>query len=310
MSRLKYGDKAFIRKLEMSRAQVFAFVEGGLDRPFIERLLLNSLSPDFHGKLQVIAAKELPGDTGGKPRIEALYKNLRVQKKLNFESFGKKAICIIFLDKDIDDLRRRKLKSSNVLYTPTYDLEGLIFTRGDLVRATADAAGLTTSQARTLLGSPGTWILSQAKNWTDWTTLCVLSETRNVNVGSSYQRPSAINPQMLGPVDAAALAAHKDALASAVGLARHDFDMLFDRYRSKVAASVSSRESLAFFKGKWLLPLLERHFGARNAVPDASGQALGQKVAALLVAQVGASLSCQCCAAFRQQIQGVASYLH
>jgi hypothetical protein len=309
MSRLVFSDGAFVRKLEISKSQVFAFVEGGLDRSFCDKLLTHALSA-APLPYQVIAAKELSGETGGKPRLVALYKFLRQRRMLHFEANGKKATCAIFLDKDIDDLKRCTLRSKHVLYTRTYDLEGELFRHGDLARATADACGLTLQQAKTLLGDQHTWLARHATNWLDWTTLCVISQTRNADVGCSFERTSAVNPQILGAADPAAVQVFQTALVAKLGLSGPKFQRLYKRYRALILNRIGEGKSLLLFKGKWLTTIIEKDVAQKNTLPDVSVQSLGQKVASLLISQVGNHASCRCCAGYEARLQELLTALH
>lgn len=294
MTRLVFSERAYVRKLQVSRCQVFAFVEGGLDRPYCDRFL--SLQSQGKWSYQVVAARELPGDTGGKRRVVNFYRALKRRRLLSFDAFGKQCVCTIFLDKDVDDLSRRVLRSAHVFYTKTYDLEGDLFTYGDLARAVADACGLTTQQAVGFLGNQQQWLKQQASKWLDWTTLCVLSHRHGVNTGSTFERTSAINPGLIGLTDSTILAAHKNALAQAIGLPPAAFVRTYSRLRKTVEADIASGRPLRLFKGKWLLPIVEKQATQSLNVPDANLNSMGQKVLAALIAQVGIHGGCALCA--------------
>lgn len=269
-------------------------------RPFCDRLLGRLAQNNV--AYQVVAAKELPGDTGGKQRLHALYLALKRRQKLKIDSFGKKAVCAIFLDKDIDDLLRRTLRSPHVLYTRAYDLEGELFLTGDLHRATADAAGMTMLQAAQLLGKKEQWLERHQINWLDWTTLCVISQIKQVNVGCSFERPSAVNDQIIGPVDSTAVQNFKKNLGAKLGMGQPEIERLYQRYKRLVKRRINDDAGLKLFKGKWLSLILEREAAAKNTVPDVSLQALGQRVVAVLVSQVGNAQHCRCCAGYEPRI--------
>ncbi|MBE7367126.1 hypothetical protein [Ramlibacter pallidus] len=300
MSRLTFSNGAFARKLQVSNSKVFAFVEGGLDRPFADRLLRAESKGVW--RYQVIGAKELPGETGGKPRLVRLYAWLRKKGMLRFNAYSKESVCMIFLDKDIDDLTRRGLRSDHVIYTESYDLEGDLFLNADLVAAVSDALGMTREQAGAFLGLPSTWIQAQVERWADWATLCVISQARQVKVGASFDRMSAINPDILGATDEAQLGEFKRKLKSELGCSGVRFSRMYDRYRKEILKCGSSEQPLRLFKGKWLAPILEKDASRRIGIPDISVQLAGQKVLTALVAQVGNSPTCTCCSRRRRQL--------
>ena len=75
MTRLVHSSSGGLRAMQISTAQVFAFVEGGLDRPFVERLLRLFARSDT--KVRVVAIKETTSATGGKPALLEHFRRLR-----------------------------------------------------------------------------------------------------------------------------------------------------------------------------------------------------------------------------------------
>ena len=252
---------------------------------------------------QVIAAKELPGNTGGKPRLVSFYKELKKKRMLRNTAFGKSLTNAFFLDKDIDDLSRAALRSVHVIYTRTYDLEGDLYVCGDISRAAADACGLTLAQVRGILGDPHTWITRHSQNWIDWTTLCVISQLKQVNPGATFNRLSEVNVDLLGQVDADAVQNFKTKLTQLLNTSPRAFDSLYLRYRRVIERNIANGEPLRFFKGKWLLSIIGKEITQKNIAPDAQLQAIGQKITVSLVGQVGNRMDCQCCARPMQSIQ-------
>ena len=189
MTRLTHSSGGFVRSLQLSSARVFAFVEGRLDRSFFDRVLSQVCNPTAIA-YRVFAMKELPGGTGGKSALISTFRRFRQSGLLACTAFGKSMICIFFADKDSDDFTRKQLRSPHLLYSPTYDLEGHLFSCGDLTRALADACGITTDQARLLVPDASAWLHSAATHWKDWIALCLVSQARAVNCGCTYDRTS------------------------------------------------------------------------------------------------------------------------
>lgn len=305
MTRLVHSENGFIRSLEISTINFFAFVEGGLDRAFYDRLL----ELNFDGKNikhEVIAAKELPGETGGKIRLLALFKQLRSKSKLASNSFGKRFACVFFFDKDVDDLKRTKIRSNHCIYTEGYDLEGHLFTCGDLHRAIADACGITKSQANSLIGDQSIWLQSCVARWKEWVTLCLMQRVEGVNCGCTYERVSDLNANLINPTDLNKLVYYQNKLQILLNLNSTNFKKLYKRYEDKITQSIINNKPLSFFKGKWLRTLIELDLGSRNQIPNMSLNGAGERVVSTLVSQVGNHVSCRCCGIFSPKILKIA----
>jgi hypothetical protein len=309
MTRLVHSENGFLRSLEISANNFFMFVEGGLDRSFCDRLLRLQFNQSTV-RHQVIAAKELPESTGGKPTLIKLFKQLRSKGKLVSNAFGKKFVCLFFFDKDIDDLRRRKFRSDHCVYTSTYDLEGHLFSCGDLYRAIADACGITFVQASSLISDQTIWIRDCVSRWKDWITLCVISQLRSTNIGCTYDRNSAINPNLVSQTDLASLKEYQIKLQASLNLDAESFKRLYEIYEKKVQKSIADGRPLLLFKGKWLKTLIEIDLRSRNQVADANLNSAGDRVVSTLVAQVGNHELCVCCESFLPQIKRVALQLN
>lgn len=291
MNRLVHSGMGFLRALQISNSNFFAFVEGGLDRPFYDRLLAQTFSVSSI-KYEVIAAKELQSGTGGKVSVLNQFRSMRSSQSLSAEAFGKKFVCAFFVDKDIDDITRTQARSPHVIYTPTYDIEGHLFDCGDLHRAIADACGMTRNQAIVSIGNQKNWIDQCVTNWKDWTVLCVISQVRGVNCGCTFGRGSTINPDHTKPADKTMLGNFKTQMRRGLNLSVPEFDKLFSLYDRRMTKSIQANTPLRYFKGKWLKTLLEQHLRQVGAPPDANVNAAGERVTSTLVAQVGLSQNC------------------
>lgn len=297
MSRLTHSSGGFMRSLQMSSARLFAFVEGRLDRPFFDRLLQQFCAP-ARVKYQVFAMKELPGGTGGKSALLAAFKDFRRRGLLASNAFGKTMACLFFADKDVDDFTRRALRSTHLLYSQTYDLEGHLFSCGDLHRALADSCGITLEQAQRLVPNPKTWLNTVVGNWKEWVALCLVSQLRSVNCGCTFDRTSQVNPDPLAAPDATQVAAFRSRLEVAARLAPHDFDALFGRALRQVEMSIRTDTPLRYFKGKWLGHLMQRQLESQPRIPDANVSGVGDRLGVCLVGQVAQSPTCLCCAPY------------
>lgn len=291
MTRLVYSESAYIRSLQISGARVFAFVEGGLDRPFMDRIL--ELSAAGRVKHRVVAAKELPGKTGGKPRVIEWFKSISEKGLLLSEIFGKKFGCIFFVDKDADDFLEQKIESPHLVYTDTYDIEGHLFTCGDLVRALSDCALITMDQARSIIGNPSEWIRTICEYWADWLTLCMISRQKSINVGCSYERMSTINQDGLSSVDKQLLADLKEKIREKIEFQAEEFEKIYLECKEKVLDSIENKQFFRYFKGKWIKALLQKKCESTN-IPDANFNGIGERVVSVLVSKVANGRPCVC----------------
>lgn len=308
MTRLTHSDAGFIRSLQMSSARFFAFVEGRLDRPFFDRIMAQVCAPARIG-YQVIAMKELPGGTGGKSALLATFRDLRTRGLLACVAFGKSMACVFIADKDSDDFTRKRLRSPHFIYSPTYDLEGHLFSCGDLHRALADACGITTQQAQTLVPDPVGWLRNAATLWKEWVALCLVSQLRGVNCGCTFDRPSQVNPNPLAQPDPAQVTAFKTQLASTLGIADTDLDGIFSTALRQVEASIHAGFPLKFFKGKWLGHMMQRHLEHQPRIAGATINGVGERLGVALVAQVAHHANCRCCGPYLQPLQAIAARL-
>lgn len=302
MSRLTHSAGGFLRSLQMSSAGFFAFVEGGIDRTFYERLLSISIDAAII-KYQVIAVREIPGSAGGKIALLQLFKLLRQRRQLSAVAFGKRMICAFFADKDGDDALGKKLRSPHLFYTSTYDLEGHLYNCGDLRRALADACGLTFQQASELILEQSAWLKLMVQNWKGWIILCLISQFKKVNCGCTYDRISDVNPNPLAGPDNARLEFYKSALIHATKISTEEFDALYLRFEKIVDSKIKKGNPLAYFKGKWLGHLLQKHIEGMPRVPDAATNSAGEKVVVALIAQVAVGDGCRCCSPYREDIK-------
>lgn len=308
MTRLTHSQGGFVRSLQMSSASVFAFVEGRLDRPFFDRLF-GQVCGSRGLKHQVIAMKELPGATGGKSMLLSTFRTFRRQGLLKSVAFGKRMACIFLADKDADDYSRRKLRSAHLIYSPSYDLEGHLFTCGDVQRALADSCGITLKQAQHLIPNPATWLINAAEMWKDWISLCLISQHWQVNCGCTFDRVSAINVDPLAPPNAAQLEHFKTTLAAALKVTRHQFEQIYSMTCRRVEASLHAGKPMKYFKGKWLSYLMQKFLESKPRPADADFNGVGERLGVTLVAQVAVHANCKCCGPYAAEVNTLVAHL-
>lgn len=288
----------------MSSDRVFAFVEGRLDRRFFDRLFFQVCNPRDIG-YQIFAMKELDGGTGGKSALISKFQEFRRIGLLAHTAFGKSMVCIFLADKDSDDFTRRQLRSAHLIYSPTYDLEGHLFSCGDLTRALADACGITADQAKQILPDAKYWLQSAVARWKDWVALCLVSQIKGINCGCTFERISQVNPDPLAEPDSAQVAAFKLKLASRLGISQQDLDAIFLAASRRVDRSIRTGQPLRYFKGKWLSHMMQQQLASKPRIADALNSGVGEHLCVSLLAQVAQHPDCDCCAAYVVLIQRV-----
>jgi hypothetical protein len=308
MTRLVHSQGGFVRSLQMSSARLFAFVEGRLDRSFFDRMLPRAIASGAVPH-QVVAVKELPGGTGGKPSLLSTFRDFRRRRLLRMTAFGKTMVCVFFADKDSDDFCRKQLRSPHLVYSPTYDLEGHLYSCADIHRALADSCGLTVSQAQALIPDPKAWLEQVAQTWREWIALCLLSQSRSINCGCTFDRVSQVNPNPFAPPEPARVLYFKTLIAQREGLSLAETERLFTNAVKRVDASIASGSPLRYFKGKWLSHLVQRYLETKPKPPDANFSGVGERLCSTLVAQVAVGAHCNCCATYLTQVAAITAHL-
>lgn len=307
MSRLVHSASGGLRAMQISTAQIFAFVEGGLDRPFVERLL--RLFVPAPTRVRVVAIKETDSGTGGKAALVDHFRRLRRKGHLLASAWGKPFVSLFFLDKDADDALRKLIVSPHVAYTPTYDLEGSLFSCGDVVEAVSGACHVTRQQAETLVGDVGDFLIQLSRNWSDWITLCLISQYKKKNFGCTFDRISMVNKDPILPPDPAELDAWKIKARSELALSDQSFNRLYSRFFALVHASILAGEPLRYFKGKWLKHALQRRVDTQPRIPDSNIGGMAERALAVLVTHVAMNDQCHCCSHYAEFVREAVAML-
>lgn len=193
--RLRFSTTGQRRRMEISRVDVFVFVEGMHDRPFYDRLCnehLDSLSCQY----SVHTGAELNADGrtgGGKQRLLSYFEYLRESDGLYNTRFGKKKIAFFFLDKDVDDIAGEVRQSPHITYTEPYEVENYLFLHGNIIEACASAAALDVGSVRAEIGKPAHWRSKVFREWKEWVILCLFSHLNNLDVGCRFGRQSQVH---------------------------------------------------------------------------------------------------------------------
>jgi len=261
--RLTYSSAGLIRSMQVTRAKLHVFVEGRDLDSYVYGRICEAVMPGIFTH-RITRADELsPASTGGKEVLLAHFKRFRRQNKLVIDFKGAKSATLFFLDKDLDDLSRRKKRSGHVVYTRSYDLEAEVFREGDLVDAVAALCSLSPTAVRHKF-APTDWRKQSLDAWRPWVEFCVLSKTNPALGLPSYGNVSLMHDSgdlALNPAKQARLATKLTtaSVAAAVSLLA-----LEDLAKRRVARSYAATGGYEVFKGKWfpetVVALAKTHF--------------------------------------------------
>ena len=264
--------------MQMSRVRAFVFVEGKSNDSYFYGKICETVFPPANVTYEIVKAQELPGNTGGKQTLIEFFLYLR-QKKCLIDSFkGKLTGSIFFLDKDVDDFLRKRRRSAHVVYTRFYDIEGHIFSEGDLGEATAAAASLDGQVARTMIGDYGVWRHQAASKWKEWVKLCLFARKHSINSESSYSRVSQVNTPLHGPLNTISYAQYLALLETRSGLSTAEFSRAYATLSSGVDKRYLSRTFDLVFKGKWYAAFLEAHIRSAAGVRPINSNGLASRL--------------------------------
>jgi len=258
MNRLTHSFQGYRRKMQMSSHQIFVFVEGKINDPYFYGEICRAVVSQSSGiRYTIRQAKEIPGDTGGKPALIAFFLYLKQSSALLDDFKGKKTGIIFFLDKDVDDLLRKQRCSEHIVYTQYYDVENHIFVEGDLAKAAAAAASMDYQQMIAGIGDYKKWRYQVAEKWKQWVKLCLFARKKDIGCECTYSNPSKVNNPLHESLDSTAYAQYLNLLENRSGLSSVQFKNAFKRVSKQVNDFYLAGEHDRIFKGKWYAGFLE-----------------------------------------------------
>jgi hypothetical protein len=238
----------------MSGGRVFIYVEG------------RDLDPDFYGRLfraicleqglayDIIVADRIAGGGGGKGVLIRLFEYLRDRGALVDRSGPAPKLVMFYVDKDTDDVFRRKRKSNHVVYTSYYCLENHLFCEGDLLPSIATAGSVDLQLVRNRIADPVQWRRNAANRWREWIVLCLTAQKLHLGGEASY---SVAHVTVDARVNPANLVACRADLQARSGMPAGQFDQIIAWARNRVSESISLGEHDRIFKGKWYVVFVQ-----------------------------------------------------
>jgi hypothetical protein len=203
---------------------------------------------------------------------------------------GKLTLLVFFLDKDVDDLRRKKCKSNHIIYTVYYDVQNHVFRHADFPRAVSSAASIDMIE---LLHQPafnGDWCLTAARRWKEWIALCLLAVRHGVP-GANYRVTSRVNNPPNGPLDPTRYSAELVTAMAHLCVDAAELDRRMKRVLGRVERSFVDGTYDLIFKGKWYAQLLEWDLRTAFAGRAFRFDGVGQRALAAMVSTLDFSQS-------------------
>jgi len=247
MNKLQHSVSATKRALQISRHQLFVFVEGQSDLFFygeICSIVCNS-KQQYHiysvNKTQFCNDEFHDKQLSGKSGLIDLFACFQKNSLLTIHFKGEKKVAIFFLDKDVDDLLGKQIDSEHLIYTEYYDVENHIFKEGNVIKGTASAIGMTTQEVCEKILNSHNWMSEVATQWKLYVKLCFFAVRTGTTVEECrYGRD--VLPQTFNSTCESNFSSDENYLKYSKLL-----DDLYDQRKHDLV-----------FKGKWYASLLDR----------------------------------------------------
>lgn len=286
MSRLIRSHAAFRRSMQISATSLFVFVEGQDSDPFFYDRLCESALKGSNVAYRVVRADRV-GSSGGKQTLLTLYDYLRTVSSLLDSFKGKRTGCVLYLDKDLEDVFHTKIFSDHIVYTRYYHVENYLFVAGDILEGAAAAASLDEESIAPTIGNLADWRLRKATLWKDYVVLCLFSEVFEVHSRCHYKRmDSPINLTPGATTDPTQYAVCRQELRSGYAGTDADFNRDFSRVERMVDRYYRMGRHDLIFKGKWYVRHLQSDIEAAMIGQNFSSHGLPNAITAALRASI------------------------
>jgi hypothetical protein len=256
MNRLQHTKAGFLRYMQMSEKKLFVFVEGKQMDPYFYGKICSDVASNNNISYEICSSRELPESTGGKQSLLKYFRYLRRVKSLKSDLLGKLTVCFFFVDKDIDDINRRCIRSNYLVYTKFYEVENHIFENCDLKKALAAAASIDPQLLSSSYDNASTWCKIAANKWKKWVKLCLFVNKEKINAETNYGVLSKINIPLSDNVDVGKLNQLISVLKIKLNIDEVSFKEKINRVAKRIDLYYSRGEHHKLFKGKWFIYIL------------------------------------------------------
>lgn len=253
---------------------MFVVVEGKvLDPVFYDRLFAQlSSAIDVRSIDTVDLPRGLP--QRGKQAVLALFVLYRRQGRLVQGTTSEAKNIVFIVDRDLDGICGRLMRSSNLIYTSARDVEAEIHLHGNVERALSTALSATFSEAHDVAQHLGSYMTSLANLWREWLELGVLSWSCRSRSPVPLGGASSVNDSRFGPVINAKVHDARRQIyqgRSSVG----GFSNRARTVRGRVRRLYDSQLQHLLIKGKWLPEyveyLIKTQYGSQTFAMNAFG---------------------------------------
>jgi hypothetical protein len=273
VTRLRHSLAGLLRYIQISRNGLFVIVEGKKTDPFFYSRLIGPICAAAGISYDIVYGNSVEG-LGGKSTLIGLYEGLESNKLLARRDGNLDKRCLFYLDKDVDDVMHKLIRSPHVVYTPFHCVENALFMYGKLVDAAAAASSLDPARLAARMANPLEWCRQKAAHWKDFLVLCLLSHKLGINCECHYKcMRSPINSPPDAPVDAQKAEAIRADLQARSGLSDSGFNLKFRASSRYVECAFKKGLHDLLFNGKWYFELLRREIKLAGG-GDASNDAL------------------------------------
>lgn len=251
--------RSFISALSLDDVGIILITEGKDNDPFVYSMLLDSCIALSETRYEVVRIEtiDLSGlgiskGSSGKSPMKSLFYHLKRASELSGKLVNEKYFCIFAMDKDVDDFTNQIISDDHVVYTPTYDIEGLLFSSIDIEKLICSAASADRPSVNRAIGICTAYDI--VSKWQEWAALCYANAVLSIGHGVGYGL-SRINSPYHASADIAALETITDEIVKmgeTKGIVRSDFE---SKYQEGIEL-MKHQPMPKIFKGKWITTIL------------------------------------------------------
>ena len=204
---------------------------------------------------EIIVADRIAGGGGGKGVLISLFEYLRRKKTLIDRTGSTSKLVMFYVDKDTDDIFRKKRRSGHLVYTSRFCVENHLFCEGDLLASIATGGSVDLEVVRGRIPDPIQWRRNAAARWRDWIVLCLTAQKLHLGGEASY---SVGHETVDSRVNTANLAICQADLQIRSGKPAAEFRQIITWAGKITNSSIRLGEQDRVFKGKWY-PVFAMH---------------------------------------------------
>ena len=253
MSKIVQNVRAFRRRVLIGGADLWVVVEGkNHDRAFYDQVLRASPSTrTLSVKVRLAEQLSVGGVVaGGKQHALSLHDALEgMGALLQHNGVSDRAVAFM-LDRDNEDFLGTANTKPHIIHTKTADVEAEILTHAKMMRAIANAHGLSKGDVRRLSRVTAKPASHLALVWREWIVLRLVALECSVENLAPTGAPSIVNVATYGATDPVAVALVENKLSAAVPAAQ--LTAARSKVTSWVDAAFARGEEHELVKGKWV----------------------------------------------------------